>query len=60
VEEAAPSIRPVMCKGASVPAAVPARGLDFDDQRPTLRQKLAAKKPRDLLGKLKDADTGER
>jgi hypothetical protein len=36
------------------------RRLDLDDPRPKFRQQLAAKRSRDPLGELKDADTGKR
>jgi hypothetical protein len=49
-----------MRKWAPAASDVPGRRLDLDDQRPTLRQQFAAKRSSDLLGKLKDADTGER
>jgi hypothetical protein len=39
---------------------VPGGRLDLDDPRPKFRQQLAAKRSRDPLGELKDADTGER
>jgi aminoglycoside phosphotransferase (APT) family kinase protein len=49
-----------MRKWAAVAANIPARRLDLDDQGAVLCQQFAAKRASDLLGELKDADTGER
>jgi hypothetical protein len=60
VRQAPLRIRPIMGKWTAVARHVPGWRLDLDDQRPTLRQQFAAKRASDLVGKLKDADTGER
>jgi hypothetical protein len=53
-------IRLIMRKWALVAGDVAGGRLDLDDLRPKLRQQLAAKRSSNPLGKLKDADTGER
>jgi hypothetical protein len=49
-----------MRKRTPLARAIPGRRLDLDDHRPVLRQQFATKGACHFLGKLKDADTGER
>src|SRR5262245_9491567 len=53
-------MRLIMREWGPVAGDVSGGRLDLDDPRPKFRQQLAAKRSRDPLGELKDADTGKR